>query len=122
MKTAEFRVGNLLLKNNEVVTVMNIFGPSGLVQFKEEPFQRIPLLVADIQGIKLTEEWLINFGYTLITTSPSFKVFQGPRYSIYLYNDGNIIMNMGDSLKYVHNFQNRIYSLTGEELEVKGEG
>lgn len=110
MKATELRIGNLLIKNGVVVTIdaRSIFD----ICNERDNYSPIPL----------TEEWFLRFGYTLITSRPRYKVFQGVKYNIYLYSTGEIIMNMGCALKYVHNFQNRIYSLTGEELEVKGEG
>jgi len=127
MKTNELKTGNLLFKNNEVVTVMNIFGPSGLVQFKEEPFQRIPLLVAEIEGIPLTEEWLLKFDFVLtdVTLKKHLDVptynnrWHGVFLEYHLLGWYMVKPHIINEIQWVHQLQNIYFDVTREELVLK---
>ncbi|MCE4064328.1 hypothetical protein LXM63_04425 [Chryseobacterium gleum] len=78
----------------------------------------------DFEPIELTEDWLLNFGFE--PTTPGY--WSNGKLEIgYTTTDDNIQYEyisithkteMTD-LKYVHQLQNLIFSLTGEELKIK---
>ena len=80
---------------------------------------------SEFEGISLTEEWLINFGFELIEKS-SFSTGTENKYKVFVkeeftYNalqekfwyQGRIVM---PEIKYVHQLQNLYFALTGKEL------
>jgi len=78
-----------------------------------------------IKPIKLTEEWLINFG--LIETHYGEYILTNNYWGIYFYYDKDEeywFVNANNEyaickFKYVHELQNLFFALTGNELEFK---
>lgn len=70
---------------------------------------------ADFEPIPLTEEWLLKFGYDLITEN--YYAISG--HLIWICNDLFICDKNGIILKHVHQLQNLYFALTGCELEIK---
>lgn len=78
-----------------------------------------------VQRIPLTEYWLKRAGYNEIYRSDFHKTYESSHGIIKLYPDGtaqyhNGNMNCGRKFKYVHEWQNIIHALTGEELNLNG--
>ena len=76
-----------------------------------------------VEGIPLTEEWLLKFGFDenlelVIRESLSIEFNEDMQASLWA---GLYIAGEADSLKieYVHQLQNLYFALTGEDLEVK---
>lgn len=92
-----------------------------------------------LQPIKLTEEWLIKFGFEKDEnefTLPKFKGFIKSYYDICVrcskdFCDLVLTENLGNNetysiilpqkLKYIHQLQNLYFALTGLELELKND-
>lgn len=74
-------------------------------------------------AIKLTEEWLLKFGFTTFI----IDVWDSPEahknnYHIVKHGEKWIFRGLGASIvevKHIHQLQNLYFSVTGEELEVK---
>lgn len=80
----------------------------------------------ELEPIPITEEWLLNLGFTNWVTSRGIEndyfvhnnLFP-VKINFYLpYNYLNIYIG-GITLKYVHQLQNLYFALTGKELEIK---
>lgn len=145
MKAQELRIGNLILVNDKQVEVENMseYGINGN-SWSDTHYGNTTggfdwdyeLKKDRIEGIPLTEEWLIKFGFI---KGVEYQSFRGPYYFVskekepignvkYTELSGNYFIK--DSLfdfrygchfteiKYVHHLQNLYFSLTGTELEV----
>lgn len=129
MDAKEFRIGNLF--NDRKGNTLMCFGVTredhehgGIVWYDEElGFYEN---VKDVKPIPLTEEWLLKMGFEKLTT----KKPSGYKSSIYAYggsaslcvcfDDGRLSVDFwqGNEKKYVHELQNFIFALTGEELKI----
>ena len=111
MKANELRIGNLILKEGEIITVSSFTLYN--VERDEEAFE----------PIVLTEKWLLKLGF-------EWDIFyQG-------YTDGNWVIKPNDekgyrlsygkrkydvivwTIQYVHQLQNLYFALTGKELTI----
>jgi hypothetical protein len=129
MNPQELRTGNFLSYDGRICIVTNIdstgnfkLAPNGVFfcEFLEEPKYYIGRSdIENYEPIPLTEEWLLNLGVEYIdtVTFKGYKLDVGNM--IIVYN--NTVRLMGQPLeyiKYVHQFQNLYFALTGEELQV----
>lgn len=127
----ELRVGNLLHLpySNEYVEVLGINAHENQtpkindlpkiynsISFKKDSSLYCePILLLD--AIPLTEEWLLNFGYTKEDSN-----FWNLGHIVWEYDGGVFICDKnGITLKYVHQLQNLYFALTGRELTIKTE-
>ena len=109
----ELRIGNLVnSKNDGIISITNISEKSVAVS-EAHCYNHIP--VEFISPIRLTEEWLLKFGYDLITEN--HYAISG--HLIWICNDLFICDKNGIILKHVHQLQNLYFALTGCELESK---
>ena len=124
MKTNELRIGNLYDNNGNYFVVT----PSTIESvFESERVWCKP--------IKLTEEWLVKFGFKRIDHTYSMNdgsmnyryELNGndPHWCLY-FNNRNFAFNESKlnyihlfHNKYVHQLQNLYFALTGEELNIK---
>lgn len=126
MNSNNFRVGNLLedrvgrLCRVETITLKEGFkAPAikgGMTSLPNKP-------------IPLTEEWMVNFGFTQNPKkSPSFWQIESGSSSIsinpnngvvWIYNPMDEAYNPNTLICYVHELQNFCYSLMGKELILK---
>ena len=114
MKANELRIGNFV---QDTLGVDKI-GLNAKVKF------------ADIyNGIPLTEEWLLNFGFETYTTEKS-KVYKLGNFMVIYVLKGrfagnkylkafNISFSEFGHIKHVHTLQNLYFALTGEELQIR---
>lgn len=141
IQAKDLRIGNLCFrKGKKIVTIENIYGPSGVVDVKDESNfreNRIPI-PSYISGIPITEEWLLKFGFDPQLLSNIFlkkmQVVGGvtlKSIAVYLQeNECTIalvdyytgtekteLLHM--EYQYVHQLQNLYFALTGQELEIK---
>ena len=123
MKATDFRIGNLVSYDNrvfeidtlseEMPTLNTIEFGIGVVGWK------------DIKPIKLTEQWLIDFGFSKSTAVDNLYVIQieagvldlmpSDIIGYHVYIEDNWICR----IEYVHQLQNLYFALTGKELELK---
>ena len=144
MKATELRIGNWVLipTNNQImipsfpekVKGIGIFGG---IDFTEPEYPDNLIIPAiHCAGIPLTEEWLLKFGFWRNNNlckrwflAEAYLLERGwTQHRFYIYLEKKRISArhgcMGDSnhlkyLKYVHEFQNLFFALTGEELEIR---
>ncbi len=146
MKVQELRIDNLIYSpiTKEIVTLVAIeqgnrpivLGSKGTSSFSG---------VESLRPIELTEEWLLKLGFkvkdrkshlnTDIFYIPTFEIdyclfYADFRLDYGLYveytdspfsEDDEKLYPITFGIKYVHQLQNLIYSLTGEELTIKQE-
>ena len=78
-----------------------------------------------INGIPITEKWLLDFGFEILTDktkgfkSNSYTYTKGISFIVHL-NDELLSVNFwqGNEKRYVHELQNLFFALTGVELLV----
>jgi len=125
MKASELRIGNLIdiylisspsLSNIHVVEPTTLMMIMGLVESKGTAFRPIPL----------TEEWVLNFGFekhhTLKNEWLTMYISEEDGIGVFLNIQDMIIYYCNDPIfriKHVHDLQNFMFALTGEELVLK---
>jgi hypothetical protein len=136
MKAEELRIGNLVFdKRNGVVCSVDGLQYSGRIVTEDKKYDDWKRVI-DPEGIPLTEEWLIKFGfrphprggfYTIIHNSPGIEAVIQWKQNGYLGIetaqglDGELTNHtqLPVLIKHVHQLQNLIHALTGEELTIK---
>lgn len=78
----------------------------------------------DFIPIPLTEEWLIKFEFCFYEENNSWQLDTQFGFSIWGRIDSGLSVYVGSdecgvSIKYVHQLQNLIFCLSGEELKIK---
>jgi hypothetical protein len=132
METNELRIGNLISDGFYIYKVSEIssgivkglstqngefFYPDALYSLNEE----------NLEGLPLTEEWLLKFGFDRV--GEWIGIDFNPRMGIRFYNgnsaecditqDDKYIAFKCGFIQYVHQLQNLYFALTGNELEIK---
>lgn len=109
----ELRVGNAIQYDgdgtNAVVKSIEEYGIG--VEFKEEETW---IEYDQFSGIPLTEEIIIKVGYKL--ENPNASSFGKIGYPQLYQEKNSFSMPYGIPIIYLHQLQNRIFSLTGKEL------
>ncbi|MGJ1499640.1 hypothetical protein ACR79R_20170 [Sphingobacterium spiritivorum] len=119
MKATELRIGNVLTFLDKQVTVVAITETHTSIKgYEFNRYTPVALNYKGLQGIELTEEILLKFGFEQNT----FGFKKGNIVFNYRF-DNKFIPKLSDQclleLKHVHQLQNLYFALTGEELEVK---
>jgi len=133
MQVNELRIGNLIKSiqlNGIVIVDLFLFGEIN----NDETY------LDHLQGIPLTEEWLVKLGFTQTITPPEYWRSIEPRIECYCATplevrltkqgfeikidfglDERLFSEIQNSttIKYVHTLQNLFFALTGNELTVK---
>lgn len=104
------------------------------VQYDEIPYQATMStyrilqddrgIIEKPQPIRLTEEWLLRFGFEYHESNKSWQLYTDLGFSIWgrtgkgfeVYVESN---PCGEQFNHVHQLQNIIYSLTQKELTIK---
>jgi hypothetical protein len=127
LKANELRIGNLVKYDNCVKVIDVINDSKNIVEFEDGD---TVYAVFHCQPIPLTEEWLLKFGFVEHESVAGFELSFG-RQSFIVANaqdDDFLLLYRSDVgcnyhdlcfVETIHSLQNIIYSLTGEELEVK---
>jgi hypothetical protein len=71
------------------------------------------------EGIPLTEEWLVKFGFVYSEIKQSFGISCASGLRLSLIDDGVIHVYIGNypiTIQFVHQFMNLFHILTGDEL------
>lgn len=122
MKANELRIGNWVeqtLYSSPTESMINTVDGSYIAWLEKGD--------ADCKPIPLTEEWLLKFGFEKDQYGDFYIEFNGTKYKSYIIDINNGISAFGVSyqddtfyfawnIKYVHQLQNLVYALTGEEL------
>ena len=132
MKTREFRIGNILTDGKFMFTVESIEQEAvwgdifecTKIERPEDCYDTgdYHFNIENIEGIPLTEEWLLKFGlewsiFHQATHKTGFEydlnsLYEGG-YSLSTFKREHIVV---EKIKYVHQLQNLYFALTGEEL------
>jgi hypothetical protein len=123
MNMKELRVGNLVLVNGIVEEVETV-GESGINYCGFYDGICSTYEAKDIQGIPLTEEWLLNFGFIdddddfLIDISEQEIIHINLHKKRFLIEGYNGIVKLKE-VYFIHQLQNLYFSLMGEEIIIK---
>ena len=135
MKSTELRLGNLIeYKIEDELDERKEWWEVSKVDFQDLTWLDSNPEDADFRPIKLTEEWLLKFGFYKSDLSPynrwvheynDFEIeIQGDKYAYVLWGGESapfLTQFLGHS-KHVHQLQNLYFALTGEELTQVSEG
>ena len=108
----ELRIGNFIEKKE--ITYSGLKTLTHAIEIKDLAHYE------SFEPILITEEWLLKFGFK---KCPSFKslYYIGTFLNIILGSE--IVFEINDrpigEIKYVHQLQNLVYALTGQELIIK---
>lgn len=129
MKTSELRIGNLLefsngIQPSKIVMVGRRFFSSASIEKEDNDFEITP----HYRPILLTDEWLLKAGFEKDDTGvdiydqdyhewyqkelPIIGIICQSSDKSYLFDENTDTLR----IKYVHQLQNLIFALTGEEL------
>jgi hypothetical protein len=125
MKANELRIGNIVLNDRVENIIVAIAEPLNIVGLRTPQGNLINADIELIKPIPLTEEWLLKFGFELLTDKK--EGYKNTSYShgkipILLYWDGSRLSTtfwQGNEMRFVHQLQNLIFALTGTELTIK---
>ena len=110
MKVQELRIGNLVSFDGFTYKAKSIH-LEGYVVLNDLMYSEV--YINEIQTIKLTEEWLIHFGFF---KSGSNFIIQGLK--IWNLGQGFVCDKNGIIIEHVHQLQNLYFALTGKELKI----
>ena len=120
MKIQNYRIGNLLDYNGEVVKITTLgidCNNNETIIATNKSFLWHVSKLDGIKPIQLTKEWLLKFnwnGYNPLHFNSNFKIDKQGR----LYCNGDY---KGVNINYVHQLQNLYFDLSGKELTYENE-
>jgi hypothetical protein len=129
MKATELRIGNILKPNEQHYAAYGEFNTGIVTAIQEDR-----LTVSNhypgkwFEGIPLTEEWLIKFGFEKHHGMWQPKYFESNHPGLFyveLFENEKYHLSGPDTgkcsvpIEYVHQLQNLYFALTGEELTLK---
>lgn len=111
MKASELRIGNYYNHNGEIKKVT----PNIILELFEN--ERVW-----IEPIPITEEWLLNFGFSEKLGNwelPNFRfhINKPMNFDGFIFCEGYSVIT--DKIQFIHQLQNLYFALTGEELILK---
>lgn len=116
MKASELRIGNLAYIDGEVKEIR-----SGFIHNLSDGYVSHPV------PIPLTEEWRLNIGFRKTNDKLWFLPMPKIKAELHfeVHNYGNVItiqsdfgMLIPEDVEFVHQVQNLVFALTGEELTI----
>ena len=105
MKASELRIGNFVNNNGEDYQITS----ATIVSLERGESMAQP--------IAITEEWLKRFGFEKLDDERGLYGLN--KMSLFIYFDGvrvSVDFWIGNEKRYVHELQNFVYCLSGEEL------
>ena len=129
MNINELRINNLISHNGLICTVEIINGELNEIYFLGEDFYHSDK-PENLEGVPLTEEVLLEFGFSknendvlqIETTLMPLSItlsdnYPDEKYKAWVYEDENFSYHIiSDNIKYVHTLQNLYFALKGKEL------
>ena len=110
MKANELRIGNLILLDG-----VNELYLDGIGEDEVHSSEGGYLEVERIEGIPLTEEWLLKFGF--IKCLPGGSLFMLDGFSVYVFGSEGMYEGRNHiKIEYVHQLQNLYFALMDDEL------
>jgi len=113
MKANELRIGNLYYFFNGTNNIL-----SEVESVNSCQIDGIVDTDSRIKPVPLTEEWLLKFGFTENDINGDSIKFQKLPFELVSGNDG-IYYDYKLKVEYVHQLQNLVHALTGQELILK---
>lgn len=124
MKSNELRIGNLVKDRGDKILRIDWFEINKVCQrqmlgnFEVHPLTEY---FEYLKPIELSEKWLLRFGFEKDGCSYYAPNFDGFRLRIYRENDSfffgiNICRSI--EIEFIHELQNLVFILTGEELQI----
>lgn len=112
MEAKELRIWNYVLQDDEVI--------NGITS---NSIHKFDLGLIRLEPIKLTEEWLLKFGYSNENRPNHFQKDEFTIDAHILWDCNGIYIDdkNGVHLKYVHQLQNLYFSLKQRELTIKNQ-
>lgn len=131
MKANELRIGNLIMCNNELVSISDIglLGNGFGINMTHTCEYKYLSNEDKIEPIPLTDEWLIKLGFDKDEVYNCIVIYQNDIISLDLeFSCNSKTISIGgyscademDNCKYIHQLQNLYYALTGNELVLSG--
>ncbi len=133
MKASELRIGNLVDLGNRIAKIIEIAHLACVVVDLEETQDTIEDYER-VKGIPLTEEWLLDLGFSqqgkrpmwvkgkvcvVLARYPDLKGYLTDKKFYIGFKDlGNVIFHTTIECEHVHTLQNAV-ALTGEELTIR---
>ena len=105
MKASELRIGNWVNNNGEDYQITS----ATIVSLERGESTAQPILI--------TEEWLKRFGFEKLDDKRGLYV--NNKINLFIYFDGvrvSVDFWIGNEKRYVHELQNFVYCLSGQEL------
>jgi len=120
----DLRIGNHIIYDGRIGIVKWFTNKSFLLKMEFSTLNhtsRKGWVELPLEPIELTEQWLLDFGYKQVNTlANGTKVFEKLGLFTVYYKDGIVRFSFYTiDVKFVHKFQNIIYSLTNTELTLK---
>lgn len=133
IEPTELRIGNCVQRENEVIVVDAIVEFEINVWFSEEYDNEERLRgwsksngfsCADINGIPLTEEWLLKLGFHNRYPEYYSIEIEEKRYLDFFMKDNmasilGVVLTNNNEIRHVHQLQNLYFALMGQELAIK---
>lgn len=116
MKATELRIGNIVDLGNRIAKIIEI-GYSSCVVVDLEKTQDTIEDYERVQGLILTDEWLLKFGFKKIKTN-NCTYWTLNNVDVWELN-GGFANDLDIPIQYIHQLQNLYFALTNEELTAK---
>ena len=111
---------NTYYENSMIVKISQLYASAFILG--ENPSKQYETPIPKILPIKLTKDWLLKFGFSMIYENtyylPKFSDFD-----VYNYDENKCKLLYSPNIdlyccfEYVHQLQNLYFAMTGEELE-----
>lgn len=119
MEAKNLRIGNFV---SDVNASNSFFAKVKKLDYSRCYYGQFHSAYSDLKPILITEDWLIKFGFDLVVKEGNQGEFR-----VYQFNEITYNTNHGwwwkhqltVQPKYVHEFQNLFFTITGMELELK---
>jgi hypothetical protein len=119
MKATQLRIGNITSLGIVFLINQDVFS---VIDSKGDWFKNT---LTEIKPIPLTEEWLLKFGFEINRQTKEEnniwrRNWEEGRFEVEQIGAGFFLWDnycYGTKIKYVHQFQNLYFALTGEELK-----
>jgi hypothetical protein len=118
IKASDYRIGNIIYQNGKITIIDSL--ERSVNDWDRTNYKR----TIDTNPIPLTEEWLLKFGFDYYKSNNSYQLDTKLGFSIWgrIISGFNVYYEsdeIGETFKYVHQLQNLIFALTGNELTMQ---
>lgn len=131
MNLTELRVGNFVTQGKkDAYRVVSVNKESVFIDLPKS--DKLPFGAKwkndarNIEPVPITEEWLEKLGFGMQGAGPHYYMISKDVYLLFFPSECRILLvddhqsvGLPVSVRHVHQLQNLVFALTGEELEVK---